>query len=98
MSGVGSPRQIRPRTTTLLTEPNTMEPPNGSSRAAHSRNGSQQDHCYGSMESVCLFGIPIHHFFDDSRTCSWIRKDYSLVRGTASLWPAACSRCQLARL
>ena len=61
-----------------------MEPPNGSSRAAHSRNGSQQDHCCGSMESVCLFGIPIHHLFDDSRTCSWIRKDYSLVRGTSS--------------
>jgi len=63
-----------------------MEPRNGSYRAAHSRNGSQQDHCYGSMESVCLFGIPIHHFFDDSRTCSWIRKDYYLVRVTVSLW------------
>jgi len=44
-------RQIRPRTTTLLMESNTMEPPNGSSRAAHSRNGSQQDHCYGFMKA-----------------------------------------------
>jgi len=37
--------------TTLLMESNTMEPPNGSSRAAHSRNGSQQDHCYGSWKA-----------------------------------------------
>ena len=62
-------------------EPNTMEPPNGSSRAAHLRSGTQQDHCYGSMESVCPFRIRSSAFFDASRP-------YGLVAGSGKtiLW------------
>jgi hypothetical protein len=67
ISGVGFLRQIRPKITTLLMGPNTMELPNGSSEAAHSKSGSQRDPCSGSTESVCLLTFRSIAVFDDSR-------------------------------
>jgi hypothetical protein len=59
-----------------------MEPPNGSSRTAHSRSGTQQDHCYGFMGSVCLFRIPIHRFLMLSGHTNLQRDPESLFFGT----------------
>ena len=101
ISGVGCPRRIRPRTTTLLMRPSRMELLNGSSMVAHSRSGSQQDRCSGFAESVRPFAFQSIAIFK----ISWSNK---LVAGSGKTILSyvssqacgftTCSRSQLAQL
>src|SRR5580698_5199942 len=54
----GSPHRTPQRTTTLLVVLITRKRQRGFSKAGSIRSGSQQVHCFGSMENVCPVAFP----------------------------------------